>query len=260
MAVIGLRTIISKKVEKVRRATLDRIDGFDKEIARRAREVVNGELTEAFYSDLNHRAMLHDLSEGFNVTQVQKMADLFPAKYRDLGLALAGAAPSVIAALMKLAPTSSYETLTGAKQLRPSDVAVWRFVSILDVLDDPMLIFPLMNTGALLRSQANAVRSLYPTFSAAVDAALLEATIKAKARLKSFELPPRAEVGVQCWASTSITASPEVAMQRKGRLQASQQVAAKSKADQEKRAAVAQAKKAVSMTETQAQRSDPAAP
>ena len=50
------------------------------------------------------------------------------------------------------------------------------------------MVFPLMNTGALLRSQATAVRQLYPTMSEAIDAAIpQDATIKAKAAKKSFE-------------------------------------------------------------------------
>lgn len=260
MAVIGLRAIVSKTVERIKADQLKRIDGIEKEVTRLARDVVNDKLTETFYSDLNYRATLRDLSEGFDLKQVQEMADHFPAQYRDIGLALTAQSSEVIAALMKMVPTSSYETITGAKSLLPSDVKVWRFVSILEVLDDPLLIFPLMNTGALLRSQASAVRKLYPTLSAAVDAALFDATVKAKAKKRSFELAPRAEVGVQAWISTSPTASPAVAAQRKARLQASQTVVQKAKADQEQRKAKAQAERAVKMTETTAQRSDPAAP
>lgn len=260
MAVIGLRAIVSKKVERIKREQLDRIDGLEKKVTSTARDLVNDKLTATFYSDLNYRAMLRDLSEGFDLKQVQEMADHFPPEYRDIGLALTAQSTQVIEALMKMVPTSSYETITGAKALLPSDVKVWRFVSILEVLDDPLLVFPLMNTGALLRSQATAVRQLYPTFSAAVDAALFEATVKAKAKRRSFELAPRAEVGVQAWASTSPTASPAVAAQRKARIQTSQAVVQKSKADQEQRKAKAQAERGVKMTETTAQRADPAAP
>lgn len=260
MAVIGLRTIVSKKVERVRRAELDRIDGIAKEVARLARNLVNDELTETFYSDLDYRAMLNDLAHGFDLDQVQKMTDHFPGEFRDLGLALTLQSTQVIEALMAMVPTSVYQTITGPRSLVPSDVAVWKFVSILEVLDDPMLIFPLMNTGALLRSQATAVRTLYPTLSAAVDAALFDATVKAKARKRSFELAPRAEVGVQAWISTSPTASPEIAAQRKARLQSAQAVVAKVKVNNEQRmAAAAAAKKDAGLDETPAQR-DPARP
>lgn len=259
MAVIGLRTIISKKVERITKPTLDRVDKIGREIERLARDLVNDKLTGAFYSDLNYRAMLSDLADGVELDQVQEMTDNFPDEYRELGLALGAQAPQVVEALMKMAPRSFYETVTGARSLIPSDVAVWKFVSILEVLDDPLLVFPLMNTGALLRSQANAVRTLYPTLAGAIDEALFDATIKAKGRKRSFELAPRAEVGVQCWAGTSPTAPPAALAQRKTRIQSAQAVAAKAKASQAQREADAQAKKDASGLETQAQR-DPARP
>ncbi len=264
MAVIGLRALVSKKVERVTVPVLERVDKLGKEITRLSRDLVNDKLTETFYSDLNYRAMLNDLADGFEIDQVQEMADQFPAEYRDLGLALTGHASQVITALTEMVPRSFYETVTGSKSLLPSDVAVWKFVSILEVLDDPLLIFPLMNTGALLKSQAHAVRELYPTFSAAVDAALFDAAVKAKAAKKSFELSPRAEVGVHAWASTAPALTPEDAVakekhaaDRSKRLQSSQAVAQKAKADAAQRQADAQASKQAAMAETPAQR-DPA--
>ncbi len=56
-----------------------------------------------------------------------------------------------------------------------------------------------MADGSLLQTQVKAVREVYPTLSTAIDAAILEATIKQKAKSKAFELSPRAEIGVRAW-------------------------------------------------------------
>lgn len=253
LAVIGLRTIISRKTEKVRRATLDRIDGIGKEISRLARQLVNDEMTETWYSDLNYRQMLADLSKGFELDQVHEMADQFPPEYRDVGHALSIAASQVMATLATMIPTSVYTTITGPTQLLPDDLKLWKFVSILEVLDAPLMAFPLMATGALLRSQASAVRALYPTLSAAIDAALLDATIKAKANKKSYELPPRAEVGVKAWMGQG-PVSP-------GALRTAQSAVKGAKDKQAARVQQQQQKsKLAGMSETQAQRSDMKAP
>ena len=264
LAVIGLRTGISDKVERITKPTLERIAGFEKEIGRLARDLVNNKLTETFYSDLNYRAMLRQLAHGVNLKQVQEMADQFPDEYRDAAHAMTIAASQVIKTLSGMIPTSVYTTVAGPTTLLPDDMKIWKFVSILEVLDNPLMVFPLMNTGALLRSQATAVRQLYPTMSEAIDAAILDATIKAKAAKKSFELAPRAEVGVKNWIRTnpSPVAAPVVAKlaeTAKKRLQSSQAAAQRGK-DKQAQRDPPKGSRAVAMAETTSQRSDLNAP
>jgi hypothetical protein len=264
LAVIGLRTIISKEVEKVTRAKLDKMAGLEKEIGKLARQMVNNELTETFYSDLNYRAMLRELSNGVDLKQVQEMVDQFPTEFRDVGNAVTIAASQIIQQLSDMLPRSFYTTVAGPTSLLPDDMKLWKFVSILEVLDNPLMVFPLMNTGALLRSQAMAVRQMYPTLSEVIDQAILGATVKAKAARKSFELAPRAEVGVQNWIRTNTApdAAPAVeklAATQKKRLQSSQAAAKQGKEKQEKRES-AKAAKTVAMTETTSERSNMNAP
>ena len=264
MAVIGLRAIISAKVEKITKPTLERIAGLEKEIGRLARDMVNDKLTETFYSDLNYRAMLRDLAHGVNLKQVQEMADQFPTEYRDAANAMTIAASQVIKTLSGMIPTSVYTTVAGPTTLLPDDMKLWKFVSILEVLDNPLLVFPLMNTGALLRSQATAVRQLYPTLSAAIDSAILGATIKAKAARKSFELAPRAEVGVKNWIRTnpSPEAAPVVAKlaaTQKQRLQSSQAAAQRGK-DKQAQRDTPKGTKTAAMAETTSERANMNAP
>jgi len=261
LAVVGLRPIISAKVEKIRASTLERIDGLEREVQRLARQMIRNELTDTFYSDLNYRAMLKDLARGVEVDQVQAMADAFPPQYRDVGHALSITASQVIKTLSDMVPKSVYTTVAGPTSLLPDDVKLWSFVSILEVLDNPLIVFALMNTGALLRSQATAVRQLYPTLSADIDAAILDATVKAKTKSKAFELAPRAEVGVKTWIRTGGTpVAADMAAKTKANLMTSQAASARRKDKQAAQQSAKGATKTVQMTETASQRSNPNAP
>jgi hypothetical protein len=199
LAVIGVRPIISRKVEHITKATLAEIEGLLRQIERLARKLVRNDLTETFHSDLNYRQTLKDLARGVDVHQVEEMVKGFPPQYRATGTALALAASGIIQGLLKLLPKSEYQTLSGVQTLIPPSTKIFRFVSILEVLDALLQVFALMNTGALLRSQAAAMRAVYPTLSAAIDAAIFEAITAARATKKSFQLAPRAEIGVKAW-------------------------------------------------------------
>lgn len=251
LVVIGLRTLITQKVERITKSKLDRIRTLPNEVQRLSRDMVNDKLTEGFYSDLNYREMVKDLSKGVDMQQVQDMLNEFPPEYRAAATALLLISGQVIQQLQAEIPTSSYQTVSGMTNLLPDDVRLWKFISILEVLDNPLSIFPLMATGALLRSQAHAVRTLYPTLSAHIDAWILDATIKAKAKTKSFELSPRAEVGVKAWMGQGPMSS--------GALQSSQ--AAVKDAKDKQAARIQQHKsKVAGMSETAAQATDLKAP
>lgn len=241
---VGLRSIISHQTERITKAKLDRMRTLPSEVRRLSRSVVSGELDQPFYSDLDYRGILKDLAKGVQMQQVQDMIEEFPARYKAVGSALMILARQVVPQLADNIPTSSYQTIAGSKSLLPSDTRIWKFVSILELLDNPLLVFPLMSTGALLKSQAQAVRTLYPSLSAAIDAALFEATVKAKTKKKSFELPPRAERGVKAWMNkgpvpTSSLKLAQASVQKQGAIN-QQRAEAKRKAREDRSAVAAE--------------------
>jgi hypothetical protein len=86
-------------------------------------------------------------------------------------------------------------------------VSVWKFFSALEVLNDPLRVFPLIATGAILKSQVDAMREIYPTLSKEIDAAVYQAIAKKSAASgvrNPFRLPPRAELGVAVWLGRRI--------------------------------------------------------
>jgi hypothetical protein len=196
---VGLRAVISRQVETVTKAKLKTMSAIPKQVADLARKLVNDELSPSFYSDLNYRQAVKELAAGFKIEQVVAMTQKFPREYQVAGSALIIKAQEVVQQLSQLVPVSQYQTLAGSVDLLPADTKLFKFISILEVLDDPLMVFSLMGRGALLKTQANAVRVCYPTLSAAIDAAILQATMTAKSAKKSFELPYRAEYGIKAW-------------------------------------------------------------
>jgi hypothetical protein len=199
LATIGIKPVISRAVERVRVAQLEEAAAIGKQITKLARDTVNGELEQNYDAEFDYKSTLKDLARGFQPHQVEQMTAAFPAKYRAQAGAFVLLATSLAAELQKMYPVSTYQTVTGSINQLPSDLKFWKFVNILNVLDDPLTVFPLMASGALSRKEAAAVRLVYPTLSTAVDAALFQATVSAKAAKKSFELDPQTEIGVKAW-------------------------------------------------------------
>ena len=200
MATIGIKPVISRSVERVTLAQLREAQVINKKVTKLAKGVVNGDLDTEYSDGLDYETVLNDLAKGFQIRQVQQMLAAFPAKYRSLAAGFTMLASSLATELQKMYPISNYSTVSGFINQKPSDLAYWSFVNVLEVLNDPLQVFPLMASGALLRKEAQAVRLVYPSLSQAIDQALFRATASAQAEKKSFvELDANAEIGIKAW-------------------------------------------------------------
>lgn len=197
---VGIDAILSRQVERVSPARLRQAAKLPAEIRALAGKMVKGKLEPAIpRSDLDWRQAVADLAAGWNVEQVIQTCRAFPQEYQAAASALVIKSQALIKELSEGLPLDRYQTFAGSKELIPSDSHINRFACVLEVIRDPLVIFPLMSGGMLLRIQANAVREQYPTLSAAIDAAIFQATAAAKAVKKTFELPYRVEFGVRTW-------------------------------------------------------------
>lgn len=203
---VGVDAIISRKVEKFDRARMRRAMRLPSDIARLARKLVNGKLEPSIPSgDFEWRQAVADLAAGWDTQQVIDMTNAFPPQYRAAASALVIKSMALVKELSAGLPLQKYQTFAGSANLIPADAHIFKFQSVLAVVRDPLVVFPLMAGGALLKIQANAVRETYPTVAAAVDAAIFQATTAATAAKKSFQLPPRVEYGVRAWMGKAPT-------------------------------------------------------
>ncbi len=199
LAVIGVRPIISKTVERIGASAVAEMVAYPKRIEKAAREVCRGELSGVPFGDFNYAKTLKDLSEGYDEEQVAEMVAKFPPSMHDLAAEFVVKAAQTVALLTDIFPRQVYEDLLGPKIGIPAELTIRRFVSVLDVIDDPMRLFPLMGSGALLSTQRETVTRIYPTISAGITESLRECAARELARVKSFQFTPNANIGIGTW-------------------------------------------------------------
>ena len=200
LAIIGVRPIVSKAVERFTMSKWHEMDALPRRIHDAARSLVTGTMsTKIPLGTFSYRATLDALSQPFDEDQLTEMASKFPPAMHEVTGAFLLKAKAVRAALLAILPISERKTLSGSNIVPPSQMMLRRFVSTLTVLDDPMRVFPLMAAGALLNTQTISLRTIFPSLSKVVDEAIQESIEAEKTRKKSFELPPRAEIGISSW-------------------------------------------------------------
>lgn len=197
---VGIDAIISRKVEHIGLGRLRQAGQIPAKIRTLARKLVNGKLEPVVRTaDFEWRTAVSELAKGWDPEQVIEMCRQFPQAYQVAASAMVITSMALIKELADGLPLDRYQTFTGSKDLIPADAHIFKFACVLEVIRDPLVVFPLMAGGALLKIQANAVRKTYPTISKAIDTAIFVSTAAAKAANKKFELTPRAEYGVRAW-------------------------------------------------------------
>lgn len=182
--------------------------GIPNKLSKLAEQIVNDTVKRPpMPRSHDYRKLLDHFAKGLQPDQMQELVERFPPGASDMSGSFLMVAQAALEHLKQLFPMSVYTTFTGPTNLTPDDDSVWRFFSQLEVLNDPMRVFPLIACGALLRSQVKAMREIYPTLSAAIDTAAYEAIAKKTAEAmpkggapsRPFRLPPRAEMGLAVW-------------------------------------------------------------
>jgi hypothetical protein len=200
---IGIRPIISRNLERIKVSDIDEMIRIPTKVTRMSRQLIRGDKFELTFGRDSYRDLLKDLARGWDVEQAQEMLAAVPRDMKAIASALLVKSIKLIETMDKEYPRSDYATIAGTDTLKPSGVKMFRFLSVLEVIDRPLIVFELMACGGLSQSQVEAVRTVYPTLSAAIDAAIIDAVVRARAEKKSYQLPPRAETGVKAWFGKS---------------------------------------------------------
>lgn len=200
LVVIGLSNIISRDVPKIGVGKLEEIGNVGNRITSLARELAAGELKgKKIPREHSYRALLDRLKRGLSPDEIHELTNKFPPEASDVSGPFLVVLPQVMTHLDAIFPTSEYVTFTGPKSMTPPQDAVASFFLQLMVLNDPLLVFNLMATGALLRSQVATVTQFFPTIAPNITAAIYSAIARESAAKVSYKLPPRAAVGVANW-------------------------------------------------------------
>jgi hypothetical protein len=203
LAQIGVSPILKDSMPVVGVERLREMAAIPDRIERLANKVTLGSLQYTPYTHEHaYTALLKKLSKKITAADLQAITAQFPDESSDIASGFIVALQEAFADLKAIFPVSVYRTFAGPKNLEPSRQKQGAFLNVLDVVNDPLRVFPLIAAGALLRSQGAIVRRVYPTLSAAIDEALYAATARrrgASSEDNPYQLPPLAEVGVSVW-------------------------------------------------------------
>lgn len=209
LAVVGVTALIDDDIPKMGKGRQEEALAIPGKAQKLARAIL-AEDAEHKYEPMSrpgsYRAMLERFKAGLQTGDVQKLVDAFPPEASDMSGSFQLVAQAAFQHMKELFPTTVVTSFLGPSNVTPDDGRVWKFFSQLQVLDNPLRVFNLIETAALLRSQVAAVRTIYPTLSKLFDAAIYEAMGLAKVAKQSYRMPPRTEQGLSTWFGRRIVA------------------------------------------------------
>ncbi len=208
IAVLGMRPIISRTIEKPTKTQMDAIADFPSRITRLAKKLTNGSLPELDeMPSVQYEQMLTDLTMPFNPDQIESTISKFPGD-EETRMEAMDIAKKAFDLLRDVLPMSVYQSMSSTVNLAISDPQWWQWQETLELLNKPLNVFNLIETGEVLPSQVTAMREIFPTICAAIDTAIRLAVADEIASVKSYELPEYCEFGVANWFDSPIDVAP----------------------------------------------------
>ena len=203
LACIGLSPVIKGEMPKIGLGKLNDMGNIPKEITRLAGKLCDGELAYQPYShEHSYKTLLDRLTNPLKQHEVADLIGKFHIEAGDIGTQFAIVVQQALQDLKAIFPVSVYRTFAGPKNIEPNANVVFEFLNRLDVINDPLRVMPLIATGALLGTQRDIVKQIYPTLSDFITKEIYSAVAKRRAEgpvTKPWQLPPRAEIGVAKW-------------------------------------------------------------
>lgn len=197
-AVIGVKPVLSKRVETITKDQIAEVMRIEDTIAKRARALTKDAIA-AFPIDLvDYQRVLTETSEAMDQPQVLAMIRPLPPADQ---LPYMTVAQRQFTALQTAIPKANWSTIAGPQPLPPDLNALVEFSALYAALDDPISwAFGAMSDGSMGSELAEAVKLVFPTLTAAITAAIMVAVMDRAATSKGkYILPWRTEIGVAAW-------------------------------------------------------------
>jgi hypothetical protein len=185
LAVVGIRPLLSGEIERIAAPMWRQISRLDVEIDRHAKELVKGSLERATaYPEVDYEPTLKAFSKPPEPAQIEAMLADIPAM---ADLPFLAASARAYNFLRGEYPICVERTVFGANQLEPGDFALGSFEALLEVVDKPMSVFGMIESGRFTTKQAATMQAVYPTLYPEIAIAVTGACMAEKAEKPTWE-------------------------------------------------------------------------
>lgn len=185
LAVIGIRPILSREVERITAGQWREIFGLQRTLEKRSRELARGNLDRAeAYPEIDYEPTLDAFTRPPEPAQIEAMLQDIPMSASIPFLVSAARAYNYLRGQF---PISVERTVFGVNQLEPGEFALGMFEDLLEIVDRPLSIFQMIESGRLTTKQAAAVQQVYPTLYSEIAVQVVLACTGEKAVSDSWE-------------------------------------------------------------------------
>lgn len=200
LAVIGISAVIDGTVPRITKPKLAEIANLKDVINDLAEKLTRGSLSlKPIPRRHSYSQLLDRLNRKMTTEETHELVNKFPAEASDVSGPFIVAVNDAMQRLKSIFPTSEYVTFVGPKTMTPPDDKVFEFFNELLVINDPLVVFRLMSSAALLPEQAQVVQSFFPSLSANVKAAIKTQITARKTDRPNYQLPFMVETGFATW-------------------------------------------------------------
>jgi hypothetical protein len=182
-AVVGVRPLLTGKVERIGHEQWDEIGRLDRTVYKLARDLARNQLDHSAFPAVDYQTTLDALSSDIDPAQIEAIVTQLPIELHAVTSAYLGQIGKTLRFLRGKFPISTYKTIFGAVNLPPSEVALFQFEDLLEIVDRPLAVFEMVDTGRLTSDQALAMQMLSPSLYSAIVTAIVQRTVVEKAKL-----------------------------------------------------------------------------
>jgi hypothetical protein len=199
LAVVGLSTVLKGDMPRMGVAKQKEVIDLNKKIDALAADFVYDRLPRklSMPRPFTYRQLLDKFTKPIPESEVTAIVAKFPPDAHDAALSFLSTLTQAYKHVADMLPVANYDTYLGPKRIMPTSDKTTEFFLKLWVIDDPLICFQLMQSGAIQVEQVQAVAEFFPSLYNYMKAAILDALISRNHREASFmDLPPRADRGL----------------------------------------------------------------
>lgn len=204
LAVTGVGFLTGERKDAISEDEIVKARELEQTIETKAKSAYSGALATRAPAPIDYERTLKRLSKLQDVNDHAERAAMFPPGYHKLATVYNILLHQLQSEVAKMLPRQTWESVTGTNVGPPTDLAFWKFQSILQIIDEPMTVFRLIGNGMLLKKQALALKTIYPSLAQVITTSLVECAVDRKAKSKGKWQPGwKLNKGLAAWFESS---------------------------------------------------------